>query len=84
MGPLGGLWAAKVFVAAAIGRILLGARRPDPPPFALALIVGLLPIFIAINLPYVGGWMTFLVILIGLGLATMGISAELRRRRAAV
>jgi anti-sigma factor RsiW len=77
---LGGLWAAKVFVAAALGQSLTAGRGRAAASFPLALLAGLVTVFIAINLPYhVGGWLTFAVILVGFGLAVEGVRDGLRR-----
>jgi anti-sigma factor RsiW len=82
---LAGLWAAKVFVAAAVGRSLLTGRGGAAPSFPLALLAGLVAVFVATNLPYhVGGWLTFLVILVGFGLVVDGVRDGLRRRRQAL
>lgn len=77
---LAGLWAAKVFVGAAVGRGLVRQRPGESTSFALPLLVGLLMVFVAINLPYVGGWLTFLIILVGLGLAVLGVRSGLKHR----
>jgi len=78
---LAGLWVAKVFVAAAVGRSLITGRGGAAPSFPLALLAGLVTVFVAINLPYhVGGWLTFLVILVGFGLAVEGVRDGMRRR----
>ena len=80
---LAGLWAAKVFVAAAVGRSLVAGRGGAAPSFPLALLAGLVTVFVATNLPYhVGGWLTFLVILVGFGLVVNGVRDGLRRRHA--
>jgi hypothetical protein len=80
---LAGLWAAKIFVAAAVGRGLVTGRGGTAPSFPLALLAGLVTVFVAINLPYhVGGWLTLLVILVGFGLVVDGVREDLRRRRA--
>jgi len=71
------LWVAagylsKIVVAAFLGRSLLGAQGGEQPSLAVVLLAGLLPIFIAINLPFIGGVIHFLLILLGLGaLVTM-------------
>jgi len=78
---LAGLWAAKIFVAAAVGRSLVAGRGRAKPSFPLALLAGLVTVFVASNLPYhVGGWLTFLVILIGFGLVVESAREGLRRR----
>jgi anti-sigma factor RsiW len=80
---LAGLWAAKIFVAAAVGRSLVAGRGRAAPSFPLALLAGLVTVFVAINLPYhVGGWMAFLVILVGFGLVVNGVREGLRRPHA--
>ena len=79
---LAGLWAAKIFVAAAVGRSLVAGRGRGAPSFPLALLAGLVTVFVATNLPYhVGGWLTLLVILIGFGLVVESAREGLRRRR---
>ena len=63
---------AKIVDAAFLGRSLLGAQGGQQPSLAVVLLAGLLPIFIAINLPFIGGVIHFLLILLGLGaLVTM-------------
>jgi cytoskeletal protein CcmA (bactofilin family) len=76
---LAGLWIAKVFVGAAVGRGLMRQRPGEPPSFAVPFVVGLVIVFAAINLPYVGGWLSFLTILVGLGLAVLGVRSGMRK-----
>jgi cytoskeletal protein CcmA (bactofilin family)/predicted anti-sigma-YlaC factor YlaD len=68
---IAGLYLAKVFVAVAIGQMLVppGAdSKRQNASFAIALLLGLAIVFVAINLPYVG-WLTkFLVLIMGLDL----------------
>lgn len=64
-----GLYLAKIFVACLIGHGLMAPPAGQLRQFALALLAGLVIVFVAINLPYVGGALHFLVILLGLGLA---------------
>ena len=68
---LAGLYLAKVFVGALIGQGVLRSRVGQPPSFALSLLLGLFIVFVAIDAPYVGGWLNFLVILLGLGIAVI-------------
>jgi len=71
---------AKIVIAAFLGRSLLaGGAGPSPAP-AVKLLAGLLPIFVAINLPYVGSLINFLLILLGLG-ALMKVIYEMPRWR---
>jgi cytoskeletal protein CcmA (bactofilin family) len=68
---LAGLYLAKVFVGALIGQGILKSQAGQPPSFALSLLFGLFVVFVAVNIPYVGGWLNFLVILLGLGIAVI-------------
>jgi len=70
---------AKVFAGAALGRALLPAQPGASPNFVLALLAGLAVVFVAINLPYVGGWLSFLIVLVGLGLEVLGARSSIRR-----
>lgn len=64
------LYLAKIFVAALIGQGLAerGRTVEQRRPFALALLVGLLIVTVAMELPFLGGWIKLLVLLLGLGL----------------
>jgi cytoskeletal protein CcmA (bactofilin family) len=66
---LAGLYLAKVFVGALVGQGILKSQAGGPPSLALSLLLGLFIVFVAIDAPYVGGWLNFLVILLGLGIA---------------
>jgi hypothetical protein len=56
---------AKIVVAAFLGRSILGTSAHSAT--ALILLAGLVPIFVAINLPYIGGLINFLLTVLGLG-----------------
>jgi cytoskeletal protein CcmA (bactofilin family) len=74
------IFLAKIFVGAALGRSLLRGR-PRETPFALALLAGLIIVFIAVNLPYhVGFWLSVLVIMVGLGLLALGVRGGMKQR----
>ncbi|MDX1562010.1 MAG: hypothetical protein R3305_03750 [Gammaproteobacteria bacterium] len=62
-----GLYLAKIVVAQVIGRRLL-AGRAAPPHFALTLLLGLVVVLVAVNLPFIGGLISFVLTCIGLGL----------------
>lgn len=82
---LAGLWIAKVFVGAALGRGLMRPRPGESPNFAVPFIVGLLIIFVAINLPYVGGWLAYFIVpLTGVGLAVLGVRNSMRKGGATI
>ena len=62
-----GLYFAKIVLAVFIGRILF-ASPAGLPHHAAMLIAGLVVILIAINLPYVGFLMNFVLTIVGLGM----------------
>jgi cytoskeletal protein CcmA (bactofilin family) len=62
-----GLYLAKIVVANFIGRTLLASQVDRMTSVALGLLVGLALIFVAINLPYIGGLIHFVLVLIGFG-----------------
>jgi anti-sigma factor RsiW len=76
---LAGLYLAQILVATLVGRGLL--QKPDAPPASMApvLLVGLVFVAVAVNLPYIGGLLRFLVLLVGLGLAVIGAYRGARR-----
>ena len=76
-------YAAKLVVAGFLGRSLLRNNSGGQPATALVLLVGLVPIFIATNLPYIGALIGFLLTLLGLGAIAMGIYEVSRRRSVA-
>jgi hypothetical protein len=80
--PLGfmtaGLWLvtlylAKIIIAAFLGRSLLAGTGSAPSSMPLSLLVGLVAVFLAINLPYVGGVIDFLLVALGSGALAMRI-----------
>ncbi len=79
---LAGLYLSKVFVAALVGQAMMGPPVGQPRRFALALLLGLLIVYVAINLPYLGGWVSFLVILLGLGVAFTQVRSHWPRAQA--
>ena len=62
-------WVAALYAAGIVTGALLGRRllNGDEPRDVLRLLVGLAIVFVLINLPFVGGIMRLLVILLGLG-----------------
>ena len=58
---------AKIVIAGFLGRSLLTRGGDTQAPAALILVAGLVPVFIAINLPYIGGLVGFLLTTLGLG-----------------
>ena len=76
---LAGLYLAQILVATLIGRGFL--QRADSPPASMApvLLVGLVCVAVSVNLPYVGGLLRFVVLVLGLGLAVIGAHRGARR-----
>ena len=63
-----GLYFAKIVVALLIGRRLFAGQTGQVPHHAALLVAGLVLILIAMNIPYVGGLVNFLLTILGLGL----------------
>jgi cytoskeletal protein CcmA (bactofilin family) len=76
------LYLAKVFVGAALGQMLLGPGDGGKASFAAALLLGLFILYVAMNLPYVGGVLTFLVLLLGPGLVARQLLGRQQRAEA--
>lgn len=64
------LYAAIIIVACLIGNTLLGRQGPatDNGARVLPLLMGLVIVFVLINLPFLGGLLRLLTIIVGLGL----------------
>ncbi|MEZ5552283.1 MAG: zf-HC2 domain-containing protein [Pseudomonadales bacterium] len=64
------LYAAIIVVASFIGNLLLAGRGPatDNQARVLPLLMGLVIVFVLINLPFLGGPLRLLTIVVGLGL----------------
>lgn len=69
---IGALYLAKIVIAAFLGSSLLGGRH-DSSWTPVMLFAGLLPVFIAVNLPYVGPIVNLLLVVLGLGAFTTTI-----------
>jgi cytoskeletal protein CcmA (bactofilin family) len=76
---LAGLYVAQILVATLVGRGFL--QKADAPPASMApvLLVGLVFVAVSVNLPYVGGLVRFVVLVLGLGLAVIGAHRGARR-----
>ena len=61
------LYLSKIVIGRYIGSTLLGNGKNTMGSTALSLLIGITIIVVAINLPYIGGILNFLLILIGLG-----------------
>jgi cytoskeletal protein CcmA (bactofilin family)/predicted anti-sigma-YlaC factor YlaD len=69
-----GIYLAKIIVAGFLGRSLLTNIGDAQPAIPLVLLAGLVPVFIAINLPFIGGLINFLLIVLGLGTVALRLS----------
>ena len=76
-----GLYLAKIVVAKCIGSAILGARSNGLSSTLLPLLLGLVIVIIAVNLPYIGGVLNFLLMMTGLGALVLAVY---RMRPAAV
>ncbi len=77
------LYLAKIFVGVPIGQLIL--RRPPGQPgrVAVPMLIGLIIVYIVTNLPYIGWAFTFVVWVLGLGLATLAAWRHYKRPAAA-
>ena len=73
-----GIYLAKIIVAGFLGRSLLTNIGDAQPAIPLVLLAGLVPVFIAINLPFIGGLINFLLIILGLGTLALRLSEQPR------
>lgn len=71
------LYLAKIVVAAMVGRMLLSEREGLVVP----LLVGLAIVIVVVNLPFVGGILSFLLTVVGLGLIAQYLMANLPAAR---
>ena len=77
---IAGLYLAKIAVAVFLGRRLLGRTGDDGT--AMALLVGLVAIIVAVNVPYLGGLVNVALTLTGLGVLLGNVVAAHRARGA--
>ena len=75
---LTGMYLAKIFAGAWLGQMLL--RRPEQTnaDTLLALLLGLVILFIAMQIPFVGGLFHLVVFCLGLGVFTSRLNAGMR------
>ena len=73
---LAGVYLAKIVVAGVIGRMLFAeGTRP-----VLSLLVGISIVIVAVNLPFIGGIVSFLLTIIGLGLLVQYLFGRVSNR----
>ncbi len=68
-----GLYVAQILVGTLVGRALLEKAGAPPASFAPVLLVGLVCVVFASNLPFVDGLVRLVVLVLGLGLAVVGV-----------
>lgn len=73
-----GLYFSKTVMAQIIGRGIL-RNRETPPHYALTLLVGLVIVIVAINLPWIGGLASLLLTLVGFGVIVSLLIARFNR-----
>jgi cytoskeletal protein CcmA (bactofilin family) len=73
-----GLYVSKIVMAQIIGRAVFRAPH-GPPHYAATLIMGLVMIIVAINLPFIGGITNFVLTLVGFGIIVSLLLARFNR-----
>jgi cytoskeletal protein CcmA (bactofilin family) len=73
-----GLYFAKIVVAEFIGRSMMQTRS------AMSLLAGLVVVVVAVNLPWIGTLISFLLLLLGLGAIAMTVLRGVRRQTAEI
>jgi hypothetical protein len=68
-----GLYLAKIVVARFVGEAIMGKRGGTRSSTAVALLVGLVIVVVAVNLPFIGGIINLFLFLIGLGALVMSV-----------
>lgn len=71
-----GLYFAKILVGAIVGRMLLSSSDS----LALTLLAGLTVVLIAVNLPFIGGFINFILTIVGFGLLVQYLLRTFRNR----
>jgi hypothetical protein len=61
------LYLSKIVVGRYIGKVLLGSDKDTMAATALELLLGIFIVIVAVNLPFIGGILNILLIIIGLG-----------------
>jgi cytoskeletal protein CcmA (bactofilin family) len=75
-----GLYFAKTVVAQFIGRQLAKTRDGETPHFAVTLLAGLVIVFIATNLPWIGWLVSLVITLVGVGMLVAYVAERAGRR----
>jgi hypothetical protein len=73
------IYLAKIVVGAFVGRMMLSSTK-YAENIALILLAGITTILVAINLPAIGGVISFLLTIVGVGLIVQRMFAALSER----
>ena len=76
------IYIAKILVGLFIGRAMLSSTKYGDR-IALVLLAGITVIIVAINLPAIGGFINFVLTIIGIGLIVQRLLAALAARDSA-
>ncbi len=79
-----GVYVSKIVVAHFLGTALLRSGQADLGSMALALLAGLVLVLIAVSLPYVGGIVNLLLVILGLGASGLVLYRSVNDRVVAV
>jgi len=71
-----GLYLAKIFVAAYLGREIMGGKNGNGLPTLLGLLVGLVILQAVFFVPYAGGLLKFAVLCLGLGAVILQVRRQ--------
>ena len=65
-------YVGKIYVSIALGRVIFRIFRPEPFPIGVELIIGLIILSLLFHIPYAGGLIYLLTVLLGMGAAVNG------------
>lgn len=74
-----GLYMAKILIGIIVGQMVLG----EDASTALTVLLGLTAVIVAINLPFIGGIINFILTIVGLGLLVQYVYRQMPGRGAA-
>jgi cytoskeletal protein CcmA (bactofilin family) len=75
-----GLFLSGIVVAALLGQAVLGRRDESAPRFGVALLLGLVIVTVAVNLPFIGGLLRLVVLMTGTGMLVAHVRDSWRLR----
>jgi len=72
------LYLSKIFAALWLGKLILGNPKKN---LILAMIIGIIIYVLLVNIPYIGGWIRFVAVLLGLGAMTVMIFSKKKGKK---